>query len=160
MMKTNKPNPFLGRYYWFFVVLFVSANAGYALQRFKRGAHGWELVNIPFILILIMVIGIVLVFIKRSLRKAILLSETVLAEPKHLRPPESGDPWTFFGSFTKQEIDKASSLLGSHGISHEIKVDGNFQIAPDGWSGPHCLWVHDKQVNAAKKLLMPIFQKG
>ena len=153
-MKTNKTKPSMGRYYWFFTVLFVTANAQYAFQRFKKGEGGWELINIPLIVILAAVAVIVLALIKRSLKKI-----SLLAEPTHLRPGAANDPWTYFGSYSKEEIDGAVKLLQQQSVTHEVVFDSHFQPVNGGWSGPYGLWVRDEHADSAQKLLIPFFDK-
>jgi hypothetical protein len=75
---------------------------------------------------------------------------------------EADDPWTFFGEFSKPEIDGASKLLTEAGITFEIKEDPDWKpdIAGGGWSGPHCLWVRDESIERATSLLAPFFKNS
>src|SRR5882672_1551677 len=65
------------------------------------------------------------------------------------------DPWTFFGQFSKSEIDGAIYLLADANIKFEVK-EGISKTAA-GWSGPFALWVHDEGVAQASALLVPYF---
>ena len=68
----------------------------------------------------------------------------------------SDDPWTFFGQFSKTDIQNASRLLSEAGIVFEVKEDPNWK-PNSGWSGPHCLWIKDESTEKATALLVPFF---
>lgn len=65
------------------------------------------------------------------------------------------DPWTFFGQFSKGEIDGAIRLLTNAKIKFEVK-EGTLE-AGSGWSGPFALWVRDESAAHASDLLTPYF---
>lgn len=57
------------KYYTFFALLFLSAQAQFAFSQFKRGKAGWDLVSIQFALILGGTCLAVLVWIRGRLKK-------------------------------------------------------------------------------------------
>jgi hypothetical protein len=64
---------------------------------------------------------------------------------------DANDPWTFFGEFSKGEIDGATRVLTDAKIQFEVK-EGTW--APgSGWSGPFGLWVRDESAAHASVLL-------
>ena len=68
---------------------------------------------------------------------------------------DSNDPWTYFGSFSKEQIDGAVTILKQAGITFTILEDKNFG---SGWSGPHSLWIDDNDSLKAQELLVPYFK--
>ena len=65
----------------------------------------------------------------------------------------------YFGSFTREEVDGAKSVLEIAGLAFEIKVDETFKPNPGkGWSGPFALWVRDEHTAIAAKILPPYFE--
>jgi hypothetical protein len=87
------------------------------------------------------------------------------AEPGSLggamTPHENDDPWTFFGSFSRAEVDGAAELLTAAEIVFEIKEGADPTKEPDwkpgGWTGPFCLWIRDEHAAQASALLVPYF---
>jgi hypothetical protein len=69
------------------------------------------------------------------------------------------DPWTFFGSFSREEADVATALLQKAAVIFEIKEDSKWVKTDSGWSGPFTLWVHDEHAGLASSILVPHFQK-
>ena len=71
--------------------------------------------------------------------------------------PESdtNDPWTFFGQFSKGEIEGATRLLTDAKIEFEAK-EGNLESGNE-WSGPFALWVRDESVAHAAEMLTQYF---
>ena len=68
---------------------------------------------------------------------------------------DANDPWTFFGQFSRAEIDGATRILADAKITFEIK---EASLEPDsGWSGPFSLWVRDESAARASSLLVPYF---
>jgi hypothetical protein len=71
------------------------------------------------------------------------------------------DPWTFFGSFNRAEVDGAAQLLTAANIVFEIKEGPDPTKEPDwkpgGWTGPFCLWIRDESAAQASALLVPYF---
>ena len=71
------------------------------------------------------------------------------------------DPWTFFGCFSRAEVDGAAELLTAARIVFEIKEGSDPTKEPDwkpgGWTGPFALWVLDESVARASDLLVPFF---
>ena len=65
---------------------------------------------------------------------------------------DSDDPWTFFGSFSKSEIDGATRLLTDARIIFEVKEGGQ-----EPGRGPFELWVRDESAAYASSLLVPYF---
>ncbi len=72
---------------------------------------------------------------------------------EHENDPD--DPWTYFGQFSKAEIDGASRLLADAKIVFEVR-EGEWEPG-DGWSGPFELWVRDESADNAASLLVPFF---
>jgi len=68
---------------------------------------------------------------------------------------DAGDPWTFFGQFSKSEIDGATRLLSDAKIEFEVK-EGTLEPGSE-WSGPFALWVRDESAGHASALLTPYF---
>jgi hypothetical protein len=73
--------------------------------------------------------------------------------------PQASDPWTFFGSFSREEVGAAVSLLSDAGLAHEVIEDKvkNEEHSPGGWAGPFALWVRDEHAASATSLLVPFF---
>ena len=71
------------------------------------------------------------------------------------------DPWTYFGSFSRAEVDGAAELLITANIGFEIKEEADPTKESDwefgGWTGPFALWVRDEAVAPASALLVPYF---
>jgi hypothetical protein len=72
---------------------------------------------------------------------------------------DNNDPWTFFGEFTKIDIENACLALAQKGISFKVTDDLNWQPG-GGWGGPHCLWVDDDDAERAAVVLIPLFANG
>jgi hypothetical protein len=70
------------------------------------------------------------------------------------------DPWTYFGSFSRAEVDGATSLLRENGVVFEIKEEEKQETYPaGGWSGPFAIWVREEHTALASSLLVPFFAK-
>jgi len=68
------------------------------------------------------------------------------------------DPWTYFGSYSRAEVDGAAKLLHDVGVVFEIKEEKPQPEYPaGGWSGPFALWIRDEHVDTATSLLVPFF---
>ena len=71
------------------------------------------------------------------------------------------DPWTYFGSFSRAEVDGAAKVLTVARIVFEIKEGSDPTKEPDwkpgGWTGPFALWVRDESAAQASDLLVPFF---
>jgi hypothetical protein len=79
-----------------------------------------------------------------------------------MKPHENDDdPWAFFGSFSRAEVDGAAQLLAAATIVFEIKEGSDPTKEPDwkpgGWTGPFCLWIREESVAQASALLVPYF---
>jgi hypothetical protein len=78
-----------------------------------------------------------------------------------MTPQENDDPWTYFGSFSRAEVDGAAALLTAARIVFEIKDGPDPTREPDwkpgGWTGPFALWVRDESAAKASDLLVPYF---
>ena len=72
-----------------------------------------------------------------------------------------GDPWVFFGSLSRAEVDGAAQLLTAAEIVFEIRKDQDPSKEPDwkpgGWTGPFCLWIREESAMQASALLIPYF---
>ena len=73
---------------------------------------------------------------------------------------EDNDPWTFFGSYSEEDIAVIRTFLQREGIqfhiTHESKTISrlgkhNTSIAP------YHLWVRDEYVEKARSILVPYF---
>ncbi len=69
---------------------------------------------------------------------------------------DTDDSWTFFGQYSRAEIDGAAGLLAEAGIVFEVK-EGTFD-STSGWSGPFYLWIRDESAARAASLLVPYFE--
>jgi hypothetical protein len=71
------------------------------------------------------------------------------------------DPWVYFGSFSRAEVDGAAELLTAAKIAFEIKEGSDPTKQPDwrpgGWTGPFDLWVREESAAQASDLLIPYF---
>ena len=71
------------------------------------------------------------------------------------------DPWTYFGSFSRAEVDGAAELLTAAQIVFEIKEGPDptreSDWRPGGWTGPFNLWIRDEVAAKASELLVPFF---
>ena len=72
-----------------------------------------------------------------------------------LHENDADDLWTFFGEFSKGEIDGAIRLLVDAKIQFEVK-EGTLNSG-SGWPGPIALWVHNESAAQASALLVPYF---
>ena len=64
---------------------------------------------------------------------------------------EDNDPWTFFGSYSDEEIAAIRNLLQQASIT--FRVTGEVVAETS-----HHLWVHDDHVRQAQSILVPYFQ--
>jgi hypothetical protein len=73
--------------------------------------------------------------------------------------PEAEDPWTYFGSFSRVEVDAAAALLRDSGLVYEIHEEKQKQevFPAGGWTGPFALWIRDEHAGLASSLLVPFF---
>ncbi|BET65463.1 hypothetical protein ASA1KI_03810 [Opitutales bacterium ASA1] len=88
-------------------------------------------------------------------------SSTTKRMAEKMQPKDDADdPWTFFGSFSAQEIEAARGPLERAEIRYTVQEDEGFDAAnPSGWSGPFCLWIHDEDAGRAQNLLVPLFRQ-
>jgi hypothetical protein len=71
------------------------------------------------------------------------------------------DPWTYFGSYSRIEVDEASALLRSAGVTFEVKAEEKKAAYPEGgWSGSFAIWIRDEHAARASTILVPHFQKA
>jgi hypothetical protein len=79
-----------------------------------------------------------------------------------MTPQESNDDqWTYFGRFSRAEVDGAAELLTAARIAFEIKEGSDPTREPEWkpgcWTGPFALWVRDESAGPASDLLVPYF---